>query len=323
MPETTVEGKMMKKRALGGTGLDIAPMVLGGNVFGWTVDQQTGFDLLDAFVDHGFDTIDTADVYSTWAPGNAGGESETVIGNWLAARPGMRDRVKICTKVGADMGPPGQKGLSRRWIMEEVEQSLRRLKTDVIDLYFAHYPDPDTPLAETLDAFEALIAQGKVRAIGTSNVDAPQLAASLDLAATGLPRMAVLQPEYNLMDRAGFEGPLQELCLQQGVGVVTYFSLASGFLSGKYRSAADLAQSQRGEDVAGYLTPRGFAVLDALHTVADRHGARASEVALAWLLARPGVTAPIASATRIAHVESFARAVALHLTAEDMALLDA
>jgi aryl-alcohol dehydrogenase-like predicted oxidoreductase len=313
---------MMKKRTLGGSGLNIAPLVFGGNVFGWTVDQPTSFTLLDAFVDHGFDAIDTADVYSTWAPGNAGGESETVIGAWLKARPGMRERVTLCTKVGSDMGKPGQKGLSRRWIIEEVEHSLRRLNTEVIDLYFAHYPDAETPLEESLGGFETLIAQGKVRAIGTSNVDAGQLAVSLDLAEAGLPRMQVLQPEYNLLDRGGFEGPLQELCLQRGVAVVTYFSLASGFLSGKYRKPEDLAQSLRGEDVVQYLNPRGFAVLDALHVVAERHGARVSEVALAWLLAQPGVSAPIASATKIAHVESFARAAALSLSAADLAALD-
>lgn len=313
---------MMKKRTLGDSGLNIAPVVFGCNVFGWTVDQPSSFALLDAFVDHGFDAIDTADVYSSWAPGNAGGESETVIGAWLKARPGMRQRITLCTKVGSNMGKPGQGGLSRRWILEEVEHSLRRLNTEVIDLYFAHYPDAETPLEESLAAFETLIAQGKVRAIGTSNVGAAQLAASLDLAEAGLPRMQVLQPEYNLLDRAGFEGPLQQLCLQKGVGVVTYFSLASGFLSGKYRKPEDLAQSVRGEDVAQYLNPRGFAVLDALNAVAERHSARVSEVALAWLLAQPGVSAPIASATRIAHVTSFARAAALSLSAADLAMLD-
>ncbi len=312
----------MNKRALGGSGLTITPVVLGCNVFGWTVDQATSFSLLDAFVDHGFGAIDTADSYSIWVPGNSGGESETIIGNWLKARPGMRDRVTLCTKVGSDMGKPGQSGLSRRWILEEVENSLRRLNTDVIDLYFAHWPDPVTPVEETLAAFETLIAQGKVRAIGTSNVDAGQLAHSLDMAAKGLPRTEVLQPEYNLMDRGSFEGPLQDLCLERGLGVVTYFSLASGFLSGKYRGQDDLAQSARGEDVGKYLNPRGFAVLDALHAVADRHAARPVEVALAWLLAQPGVTAPIASATRPAHVASFARAVDLTLSAEDLAALD-
>jgi len=309
----------MQKRRLGRSVLTIAPIVFGGNVFGWTLDAAQSFALLDAFVDHGFGAIDTADSYSTWAPGNRGGESETIIGQWLKARPGMRDRVTLCTKVGSDMGRPGQKGLSRRWILQEVEASLRRLNTDVIDLYFAHRPDHDTPLEETFLAFETLVREGKVRTIGVSNFDADLLGRCLDL--TGVPRPEVLQPEYNLMDRQEFEGPLQQLCLAKDVGVVTYFSLASGFLSGKYRSAADLGQSVRGEDVGKYLNPRGFAVLDALHAVADRHDARPAEIALAWLLTQPGVTAPIASATKPAHVASFARAVDLVLSAEDLAAL--
>jgi aryl-alcohol dehydrogenase-like predicted oxidoreductase len=312
----------MEMRALGGSGLKIAPVVFGGNVLGWTVDERESFALLDAFVDHGFNAIDTADVYSSWAPGNSGGESETVIGRWLAARPGMRDKVTIFTKVGSDLGRPGQAGLSERWILQAVDHSLRRLNADVIDLYFSHWPDPATPQDETLGAHAKLLAAGKVRAIGVSNVDAPQLQAALSLVDRGLPGYQVLQPEYNLMDRAGFEGPLQDLCLAKDVGVVTYFSLASGFLSGKYRGAADLSKSVRGEDVEKYLNPRGFAMLDALHVVADRHAARPAEVALAWLIAQPGVTAPIASATKPAHVESFARAADLVLSAEDLAELD-
>jgi aryl-alcohol dehydrogenase-like predicted oxidoreductase len=310
----------LRKRRLGGSDLNIAPVVFGGNVFGWTLDEAQSFDLLDAFVDHGFDAIDTADTYSTWVPGNQGGESETIIGRWLKARPGMRDRVTICTKVGSDMRRPGQSGLSRRWILEEVEHSLRRLNIETIDLYFAHRPDPDTPLEETFAAFQTLVETGKVCAVGVSNFDAGLLAQALDL--PGVPRVEVLQPEYNLMDRAGFEGALQDLCVARGVGVVPYFSLASGFLSGKYRTADDLAQSVRGEDVERYLTPRGFAVLDALHAVADRHGARPAEVALAWQLAQPGVTAPIASATKRSHVESFAQAAQLVLSAGDLAALD-
>ncbi len=307
----------MKQRNLGDTGLTIAPVVFGGNVLGWTVDEPTGFAILDAFVDHGFNAIDTADVYSRWAPGNRGGESEEMIGRWLKARPGMRDRLTIFTKVGSDMGQDGQKGLSERWILQAVDHSLQRLGTDVIDLYFSHWPDAETPQEETLGAFAKLIAAGKVRAIGASNLDADQLAAALSLAGQGLPRYGVLQPEYNLHDRAGFEGPLQDLCRREGLGVVTYYSLASGFLSGKYRSADDLDSSVRGEDVGRYLTPRGLALLDALHDVADRCGAKPAEVALAWLIAQPGVTAPIASATNIAHVESFAQATSLRLTTED------
>lgn len=308
----------MQKRKLGSSPLSIAPVVFGGNVFGWTLDPVQSFALLDAFVDHGFDAIDTADCYSTWAAGNQGGESETIIGQWLAARPGMRDRVTICTKVGSDMGRPGEKGLSRRWIVQAVEDSLRRLQTDVIDLYFAHFPDADTPLDETFAAFDSLVQAGKVRALGVSNFDARLLEQALAFA----PRAEVLQPEYNLMDRFGFEGALQELCIAKGIGVVTYFSLASGFLSGKYRGPQDIVQSARGEDVEKYLTPRGFAVLKALHAVADCHKVTPAEVALAWLLAQPGVTAPIASATKPAHVASFARAVELALSPDDIEALN-
>lgn len=307
----------MIKRKLGQSGLSIAPLVFGGNVLGWNVDEQTGFRLLDAFVDHGFNAIDTADVYSNWAPGNYGGESETMIGRWLKARPGMRGRVVIFTKVGSDMGGPGQKGLSRKWILEAAEQSLRRLGTDVIDLYFAHEPDPETPQEETLSAFAWLLQAGKIRSIGASNFDADQTRKALALAERGLPRYTVLQPEYNLHDRSGFEGPLQDLCVREGIAAVTYFSLASGFLSGKYRGRAGLSRSVRGADVEKYLTPHGFAILDALQAVADRHRASLSEVALAWLMAQPAVAAPIASATKTEHIGSFAQAAALQLTAED------
>ena len=313
----------MQKRALGHSGLTIAPIVFGGNVLGWTIDEAASFAVLDAFVDQGFDAIDTADVYSRWAPGNHGGESETIIGNWLKARPGMRDRVTIFTKVGSDLGGPGQKGLSRRWILEAVEGSLRRLGIDCIDLYFSHWADPDTRYEETLAAYEQLIAAGKVRAIGASNLDAPQLSAALQAARTaGLPAYQVLQPPYNLYDRAGFEGPLRDLCLREGIGVVSYYALASGFLSGKYRTAADLEGRARAGAVQKYLTPRGTAIIDALRAVAEARGATPAEVALAWLIGRPGLTAPIASATSTAQVESFARAAALHLTPEDLAALD-
>jgi aryl-alcohol dehydrogenase-like predicted oxidoreductase len=311
----------MIKRKLGQSGRSIAPLVLGGNVFGWNVDEDTGFRVLDAFVDHGFNAIDTADVYSNWAPGNSGGESEAMIGRWLKARPGMRDRVVIFTKVGSDMGGPGQKGLSQRWILEAAENSLRRLGTDVIDLYFAHVPDPETPQEETLSAFGRLLEAGKIRSIGASNFDADQLREALALSHGGLPRYTVVQPEYNLHDRSGFEGPLQDLCVQEDIGAVTYFSLASGFLSGKYRSESDLSKSVRGEDVEKYLTPRGFALLNALQAVADTYGASLSEVALAWLMAQPAVAAPIASATKVEHVSGFARAAGLQLTAEDLAQL--
>lgn len=311
----------MQKRSLGDTGMSIAPLVFGGNVLGWTTDQATGFAVLDAFVAHGFDAIDTADVYSRWAPGHVGGESEAMIGAWLKARPGMRNRVKIFTKVGSDMGHSGEKGLSERWILQAVDKSLERLGVEAIDLYFSHWPDPETPQAETLGAFAKLLKAGKVRAIGASNLDAAQLTAALDLKAQGLPGYQVLQPEYNLYDRDSFEGDLRDVCIRNGLGVVTYFSLASGFLSGKYRTEADLTQSVRGEDIGKYLNPRGHAILAALDAVADRHAAKPAEVALAWVMAQPGVTAPIASATRVSHVESFARAAELVLSDEDCARL--
>jgi aryl-alcohol dehydrogenase-like predicted oxidoreductase len=274
-------------------------------------------------VDHGFDAIDTADVYSRWADGNQGGESETIIGRWLQARPGMRERVKIFSKVGADMGPDGQKGLSKAWIQQAVDHSLRRLNSDYIDLYFAHWPDPQTSLAETLEAFQALQQAGKIRATGASNLDAQQLSAALEVARKGgLPAWQVLQPEYNLYHRSAFEGALCDLCISREIGVVTYYSLASGFLTGKYRQQADLAQSQRGGGIAKYLNPRGMRILDTLEEVAGQHNAKPAEVALAWLMSREGVTAPIASATSVAQVESFARAAGLTLNAAQLARLE-
>ena len=313
----------MQKRALGKTGLSIAPLVFGGNVFGWTADEKTSFALLDAFVDAGFDAIDTADVYSRWVPGNSGGESETIIGNWLARSKVPRDKVVIVTKVGSDMGQ-GRRDLGKRWIMEAVENSLRRLKTDHIDLYLSHWPDPDTPHEETLEAHAALVKEGKVRAFGASNLDAAQLQASFDAAdAAGLPRYAALQPEYNLYDRTGFEGPLAELCRKEEIGVITYYSLASGFLSGKYRSASDTEGRARGGGIKKYLDAKGMAILAALDKVGAETGAAPAEIALAWLMAKPAVTAPIASATSLAQLESLARASELSLSADQMALLDA
>ncbi|HHT7402334.1 TPA: aldo/keto reductase, partial [Raoultella ornithinolytica] len=312
----------MNTRPLGKTGFSIAPLVFGGNVFGWTCDEKTSFAILDAFVDHGFDAIDTADVYSRWADGNQGGESETLIGRWLQARPGMRDKVKIFTKVGSDLGLPGQKGLKKAWIQQAVENSLRRLNTDYIDLYFAHWPDPETPIAETLSAFHALQQAGKIRATGASNLDAQQLSAALEVARKeGLPAWQVLQPEYNLYHRSAFEGALCDLCISREIGVVTYYSLASGFLTGKYRQQADLAQSQRGSGIGKYLNPRGMRIIDTLEEVAAQHHAKPGEVALAWLMGREGVTAPIASATSVAQVESFARAAQLTLNAAQLARL--
>ena len=312
----------MDHRPLGKSGLSIAPLVFGGNVFGWTIDEATSFDLLDRFVDAGFNGVDTADVYSAWAPGNKGGESETIIGNWLRGNPGKRDKVLLLTKVGSDMGN-GNKGLSRRWIEQAVENSLRRLQTDVIDLYQSHWPDPETPYEETLEAYERLLKAGKVRAIGASNLDAAQLGEALKVAKDkGLPRYETLQPEYNLYDRKKFDGALRDLALRENIGVITYFSLASGFLSGKYRSKADLAQSKRGQGVEKYLTPRGERILAALDAVAERLGAKPAEVALAWVIAREGVTAPIASATSRSQLDSLVRAAHLKLGADDVAELD-
>ncbi|WP_283176055.1 aldo/keto reductase [Gemmobacter sp. 24YEA27] len=313
----------MERRDAGKSGLSFMPLVFGGNVFGWTIDEAQSFRVLDAFVDHGFDAIDTADVYSSWKPGNKGGESETIIGAWLRARPGMRQRVKIFTKVGSDLGQPGQKGLSSGWIAEAAENSLKRLGVESIDLYFSHWPDPEARHEDTLGAYDRLLKSGKIKAIGASNYDAALLGAALKAAGTSLPRYQVVQPEYNLYDRGEFEGPLRDLCLTEGIGVVTYFSLASGFLSGKYRSKADLDKSARGDAVEKYLDAKGLRILEALDEVASAHRAKPAEVALAWVMAQPGITAPIASATSADQVASFARAADLSLSSDELAALTA
>ena len=308
----------MNKRPLGSTGFEIAPLVLGGNVFGWTADEPTSFALLDAFVDAGLNAIDTADAYSRWVPGHAGGESETIIGRWLKADPARRDRVLLVTKVGSEMGE-GQKGLSPSWIAEAVEDSLRRLGVETIDVYLSHFPDPDTPIADTLGAYARLIETGKIRAIGASNLDASQLAEALRVAdAEGLPRYGVLQPHYNLIERDRLEGPLLDLCRAKGLGVISYFGLAKGFLTGKYRSNADLGRSPRGPGLAEYLNPRGLSILGSLDLVARRLNAKPAEVALAWVMAQPGVTAPIASATSLEQMHSLVRATELVLSPEDL-----
>ena len=309
-------------RMLGRTGIEIAPLVFGGNVFGWTADERTSMALLDRFFGAGLNAVDTADAYAKWAPGNRGGESETIIGRWMKATPGRREQAVIITKVGSEMAP-GRKGLSRRHILSAVEDSLRRLQTDRIDLYLSHFPDQDTPIEETLRAYEALVRQGKVRAVGGSNYEAEGLREALRVAAgNGLPRYEVLQPEYNLLDRSAYEGPLRELCIAEGLGVITYYSLASGFLTGKYRSKADLGKSVRGSAVEKYFDERGLRILRALDDVAVNHGAKPAEVALAWLIGREGVTAPIASATSVEQLESLVRATQLSLAPEEAALLD-
>lgn len=312
----------MQKRQLGSTGLKISPVVFGGNVFGWTLDEQQSFHILDVLLDRGLNTIDTADFYSRWVPGNQGGESETIIGHWLKQNPGKRDDVVLFTKVGLDMGIKGHQGLSKRWIMQGVEDSLRRLNTDYIDLYFAHCPDENTPYEETLAAFDTLRQQGKIRAVGTSNFNATQLQNAIQAAKNiQVPHYQVLQPEYNLYDRAAFEGELRDLCLEHDMGVVSYYSLASGFLSGKYHSLADIQGSKRADSLAKYFDERGLKILAALKHVAAQHQAEPADVALAWILAQPAISAPIASATSVAQIECFTKAVELKLSVDDLALL--
>ncbi|HEY5805532.1 MAG TPA: aldo/keto reductase [Lysobacter sp.] len=307
-------------RPLGRSPLRVAPFAFGGNVFGWSADEATSFALLDAFVEAGFNLIDTADSYSYWVAGNQGGESETILGRWLR-RGGKRERVIIATKVGKW---ERHRGLSPGTIQAAVEGSLKRLQTDVIDLYQAHADDPDTPLAESLGAFGRLIEQGKVRAIGASNYSAARLAEALDTARRhGLPRFESLQPEYNLHDRAGFEAELEPLVREQGVAVIPYYSLASGFLSGKYRSPADIGKSAaRAGAIGKYLNPRGLRILQALDDVAASHAATPAQVALAWLMARPSITAPIASATSVAQLQELLAAARLSLTPAQIEQLD-
>jgi len=302
----------MQKRKLGKSELEVAPLAFGGNVFGWTADEKTSFTLLDAFADAGLNFIDTADSYSNWVPGNKGGESETIIGNWLKQHGG-RDKMLIGTKLGSELSPD-RKGLSKKYILESVEGSLRRLQTDYIDLYQSHYFDPETPQEETLAAYDQLIKAGKVRAIGASNFTPDQLSQALKISEkNNLPRYESLQPEYNLYDRAGFEQELELLCAQNQVGVISYFSLAKGFLSGKYRSEADLNKSPRGGGVKAYLNERGYRILQALDDVAQRYNSDPASVSLAWLIARASITAPIASATSSEQLNSLIKAAQLNL----------
>jgi aryl-alcohol dehydrogenase-like predicted oxidoreductase len=312
---------MATKRELGHSGLHIAPLVLGGNVFGWTADEKTSFALLDAFVAGGGNAIDTADVYSAWVPGHeGGGQSETVIGKWLTQR-GRRDDVLIFTKVGMELGPD-KKGLSKAYVKQAVEASLKRLQTDYIDLYQSHKDDEALPVTEPLEAYAELIKEGKVRAIGASNFKPARLQAALDAAQHGLPRYESLQPEYNLYDREAFERDDLPIVQVSGIGVIPYFGLAAGFLTGKYRSEDDLKKSQRGAGIGKkYLNDKGFKILKALDAVADRHGISQAQVALAWLMQAPGITAPIASGTSVAQVQELLKALDVQLSAADVAEL--
>jgi len=312
----------MKMRKLGRSGVEVSPLAFGGNVFGWTADEPTSMLLLDQFVAAGFNFIDTADMYSKWVPGNKGGESETLIGKWLK-KSGKRDRVVIATKIGMEMAPD-KKGLSPAYIQRAVEDSLKRLQTDYIDLYQSHIDDADTRLADTLGAYEKLIRHGKVRAIGASNYSADRFEEALAVSRKhSLPRYESMQPLYNLYDRADFEQKLQAVCVKNGIGVISYFSLASGFLTGKYRSEADLGKSARGQGAKKYLTDRGRRILDALDSVAREMAATPARVALAWLMAQPGITAPIASATSLPQLEELIAATRLSLDSAALDRLDA
>jgi aryl-alcohol dehydrogenase-like predicted oxidoreductase len=312
----------MQYRPLGRSGLQVSPLCFGGNVFGWTADERTSFSLLDAWLDAGFNFIDTADVYSRWAPGHGGGESEAVIGRWLK-QGGRRDKVVLATKVGSDMGQGISLAPAR--IREAVEDSLRRLQTDCIDLYQAHRDDTDTPLQESLEAFAGLIKQGKVRAIGASNYSAARMTEALETSRRlGLPRYESLQPLYNLYDRAVFERELQPLCIKEEVGVMSFYALAAGFLTGKYRSEQDAAKSARGKNTcAKYLNERGLKILAALDEAAQRTGHAPAQLSVAWVMARPGITSPIASATSLSQLEQLVQAARLELDVQTLALLDA
>ncbi|GAA4494535.1 aldo/keto reductase [Hymenobacter ginsengisoli] len=309
---------MATKRELGHSGLHIAPLVLGGNVFGWTADEKTSFAVLDAFVAGGGNAIDTADGYSVWVPGHVGGESETIIGKWLRQR-GRRDDVVIATKVGWEVNAEN-KGLSKAYIMRAVEGSLRRLQTDYIDLYQSHKDDESLPVTEPLEAYAQLIKEGKVRAIGASNFSPQRLQAALDAAHThGLPRYESLQPLYNLYDREAFEHDDLPLVQASGIGVIPYYGLAAGFLTGKYRQEADLQKSPRGAGVGNkYLNDKGLRLLKALDAVAQRHGVNQAQVALAWLMQAPGITAPIASSTSPEQVQELLKAMEVQLTPQDV-----
>jgi aryl-alcohol dehydrogenase-like predicted oxidoreductase len=311
----------MKKRKLGNSGLEIAPLVFGGNIFGWTVDQAASFKLLDAFLAAGFNSVDTADVYSKWVPGHSGGESEIIIGEWMK-RSGNRNEVIVATKVGMDMGD-GKKGLSKAHILRAAEDSLRRLQTDYIDLYQSHIDDPDTPLEETLEAYSELIQQGKVRAIGASNHKAERLTAALETSRkSGLPAYQTLQPNYSLIERVEYENNLEPVCEREGLGVINYFPLAGGFLSGKYRSEKDATGKPRARNVTKYLNERGFKIVGALDQIAKKYNATPARISLAWLLARPSITAPIVSATNLDQLNDLISSVDLVLDRQSIEFLN-
>ncbi len=311
----------MRLKKLGNTSLETAPIVIGANVFGWTVDEETSFDILDRVMDLGFNTIDTADMYSRWASGNEGGESETIIGKWMKSRHN-RDQVNIITKVGSDVGQ-GQKDISEAYILQAVEKSLKRLQVDHIDLYLTHFDDDRTPVEETMGAYDKLVTQGKVRYVGASNLSPARLQASLDASAQHhFPRYQVFQPEYNLYNRKGFENGVSQICQRENIGVISYFSLASGFLTGKYRSKADFGKSVRGGSMGKYLDERGLRILKALDEISEKYETSQAAVALAWLIHSPLVTAPIASASKVSHLEAFHAAATLKLTIADIEQLN-
>lgn len=311
----------MQKRTLGRSNLEVAPLALGGNVFGWTIDEKKSFEILDAFTDAGFNLIDTANSYSRWATGHTGGESETIIGNWIRNK-GHRSKLVIATKVGSDMGQ-GKKDISKKHILKEAEDSLRRLKTDYIDLYQTHWDDNETPVEETLSAYQQLISEGKVKYIGASNLSPQRLLTSLKASEKmGLPRYETFQPEYNLYAREKFEKELEKICLDHELGVINYYSLAAGFLTGKYRSASDSSKSARGESNKKYLNERGFRILAALDKVSEKYSIPQASIAIAWLIARPSVAAPIVSATSLAQLEELVKATQINLDAESMQVLN-
>lgn len=312
----------MEKRKLGNSDLEVYPVAFGGNVFGWTINETKSFEILDGFSEAGFNFIDTADVYSRWASGNSGGESEAIIGKWMKNKKSRKDFI-IATKVGSDMGD-GKKGLKKPYILKAVDASLKRLQTDYIDLYQTHFDDESTPVEETLEAYGELVKSGKVRWIGASNMSADRLKESLAVSAqNNLPSYQTLQPHYNLYAREGFENGLEPICLGHGLGVITYYSLQSGFLTGKYRSEKDLDKSPRGGSMSQYLNDRGMKILEALDQVSEQYSTTQAAVALAWLIQRPSVTAPIVSATSLAQLDSIKAAPELNLDANSIRLLTA